>query len=260
MAAADFLRHELGRRVVELVGRCRIEYDGRAASTLASGERLMLFKPDGTLLVHTAAKLKPVNWQPPGCTFSASVEDGKLVVTALREKPREMVRIVMDDIAAILSFALMDTEELALVGSEDDLQAYLAANPQLIEPGFSFWSRERDSQLGPMDLYGEDAKGNRVVIEVKRRPAQVGDGEQLRRYVERERKARGTASAASEGRKEFTIRGILVAPVVSEVLRRYLNDLGFEWREIDWDKLARKASALRGAGQATLGRFERPER
>src|SRR5687767_6150726 len=150
-----------------------------------------MFKPDGTLLVHTSTKLTPDNWQPPRCTFSGGREDGKIVLVACREKPKETVRIVPEDVQLVVSMALDDGEALDLVGSEDDLQAFLAQRPHLVEAGFKFWRRERASGRGPMDLYGEDAEGRRVVVEVKRRAAGVKEADQLRRYVERERTARG---------------------------------------------------------------------
>ena len=249
-AAVEFLKSELGSKLVQVAARCRIDYQGRAESRLPSGERLLLFKPDGTLLVHTSTKLKPVNWQPPGCTFSAGREDGQIVLTACREKPKETVRIILEDVQMVVAMALDDGEQLDLVGTEDDLQAFLAQRPHLVEPGFKFWRRERASGRGPMDLYGEDAEGRRVVIEVKRRAAGVKEADQLRRYVERER-------AAREGTE---VRGILVAPEVSDKARKYLADLGLEHKELDWDKLRRTAADMLAASQRTLFEFQRQGR
>lgn len=247
-AAVEFLRAELGKRLVQVAGRCRIDYEGRASSQLPSGERLLLFKPDGTLLVHTSTKLKPVNWQPPGCAFDATLAGGRVVLVASRDKPKETVRVDLEEIVLVVALDLDDAVTLDLQGSEDDLQAYLAIHPQLIEPGFRFWARERASGRGPMDLYGEDAAGRRVVVEVKRRAAGVKEADQLRRYVERERSARGG---------EAKVRGILVAPVVSETARKYLGDLGLEYRELDWEKLRAPAAVAlsKKAGQKTLGEW-----
>ncbi len=245
--AAEFLRTAFkGGSLVQVIARSEIDYQGRAESRLPPGERIHFFKPDGTLLVHTAAKLKPVNWQPPGCSFQASVEGERLVLTAMREKPREIVRITLHDIQCILAADLDDEETLALSGSEDDIQAALAARPDVIEAGFSFWKRERDSGRGPMDLYGVDKEGRRVIVEVKRRAASVATVEQLRRYVERERGARGA---------DARVRGILVAPTVSEKARKYLADLGLEYREIDVQKLLAQTPTDRAAGQRTLQFF-----
>ncbi|MEA3201663.1 MAG: endonuclease [Thermoplasmata archaeon] len=241
-AAIEFLRNELGHRMVQVAARCSIDYQGRAESKLGSGERLMIFKPDGTLLVHTSTKLKPVNWQPPGCVFSAGREGDKLVITAAREKPKETVRIALEVVHVVMALGLDDVEELDLAGSEDDLQAFLAMRPTLIEQGFTFWRRERASGRGPMDLYGVDAQGRRVVVEVKRRAAGVKEADQLRRYVERERAARG----------DTPVRGILVAPKISDTARKYLADVQLEYRELDWDKLRRSASDILKAGQKSL--------
>jgi hypothetical protein len=247
-AVVSFLRDEMAaRRLVQVAARCVVDYQGRAESQLASGARLIVLKPDGTLLVHASSKLKPVNWQPPGCVFSADRQDGRVVLLATRDKPvKETVRIVLEEIHAVLSLDLEDEATLDLQGSEDDLQAWLAQHPHLVEPGFRFWTRERASGRGPMDLYGEDAAGRRVVVEVKRRAAGVAEADQLRRYVERERAARGG---------EAKVRGILVAPAVSEKARKYLGDLGLEYRELDWDKLRGQAAAVLRAGQRTLGSF-----
>jgi endonuclease len=243
-AAVEFLRAALGTRLVQVAARCTIDYQGRAESRLPSGARLILFKPDGTLLVHTTTKLKPVNWQPPGCVFLAGLERGKLVLTAARDKPKEVVRIEVEELLSAVSFDLDDQAGFELDGTEDDLQAFLAMKPELVEPGFRFWGRERASGRGPMDLYGEDAQGRRVVVEVKRRAAGVKEADQLRRYVEREKSARGV-----------DVRGILVAPAVSEKARKYLGDLSLEYRELDWEKLRRPAAEILKAGQKTLGEW-----
>src|SRR5690349_3757788 len=92
-AALQFLAGELQglaqRRghLVTAVGECEVAYQGRATSTLSRGERLILLKPDGTLLVHTPEKAKPVNWQPPGAAFSVANEEGNVVLTSHRTKP-----------------------------------------------------------------------------------------------------------------------------------------------------------------------------
>lgn len=239
-----FLREELGRSLVQVAARCTIDYHGRAESRLESGQRLVLLKPDGTLLVHTASKLKPVNWQPPGCEFNAGIEGDRAILTATRAKPKETVRIELEEVLAVTALDLEDAESLDLAGTEDDLQAFLAQNPELVEPGFRFQSRERASGRGPMDLYGEDARGRRVVVECKRRAAGVAEADQLRRYVERER-----------GARKVEVRGILLAPTVSERARRYLADLDLEYRELDWDAMRRTAKELLKPGQRTLGSF-----
>ena len=67
--------------LITVFGRCTVEYDGRASSTLGPGDRHVTLKPDGSALVHTDEGQQPVNWQPPGCDHSVAVTDGTLVVT-----------------------------------------------------------------------------------------------------------------------------------------------------------------------------------
>jgi len=249
-AAQAFLKDAirgLGRkegRLVQVVASCRIAYQGRARSMLHRGERLLILKPDGTFLVHTAARAKPVNWQPPGASFDVAVEDGTLVLTAYRPQPEEFVRVEFEEIALLLTMPLRDGAELALVGSEDDLQGLLHTHPVLVEEGFVPSRRERDSGRGFYDLDGEDAKGRRLVIEVKRGTAGLKEAQQLWRYVEPLR---------SDDRRP--VRGLLIAPRVADKARAYLRDQGLEWKELDWDEVLPKVEAMRRVGQASLGRF-----
>lgn len=248
-AALDFLRAELAGlgagkgHLVQAVGDCQVRYQGRARSMLSRGERLLLLKPDGTLLVHTAAKAKPVNWQPPGATFSAALEDGRVVLSSYRVQPEEIVKVTFHAIALLVSVPLRDGAELALVGSEDDLQRLLFDHPHLVEEGFVPRRRERDSSRGFYDLDGDDARGRRLIVEVKRTTAGVSEAQQLWRYVEDLRRA-------APG-----LRGMLVAPSVAPKARALLRDHGLEWKELDWDTILPQIEALRRGGQSSLGAF-----
>lgn len=238
---AGLANHE--GRLVQAVGDCQIHYQGRARSLLNRGERLLLLKPDGTFLVHTAEKAKPVNWQPPGASFSVAVEGGNLVLTSFRPKPEEIVKVTFHAIRFLAAVPLRDGAELALVGTEDDLQQLLFEHPELVEPGFVPGRRERDSSRGFYDLDGRDGKGARLIVEVKRTTAGVSEAQQLWRYVE---ELRGNDPA---------IRGMLIAPAVAPKARNLLRDHGLDWRELDWDEVLPKVEAMRRGGQASLVRF-----
>ena len=47
-----------------LVARCEIAYHGRAVTRLGAGDRVILFKDDGSLCVHTDRGHKPLNYMP----------------------------------------------------------------------------------------------------------------------------------------------------------------------------------------------------
>lgn len=248
-AALTFFQGELAglaqRRghIILAVGSCVVRYQGRARSDLHKGERLLVLKPDGTLLVHTAAKAKPVNWQPPGASFSVAVEAEKVVLTSHRISPEEIVQVTFDAISMLASLPLRDGVALDLVGTEDDLQQLLFERPELIEPGFVPARRERSSARGFYDLDGHDAKGLRLIVECKRTTAGVSEAQQLWRYTERLRK------------NDKTVRGMLIAPRVADKARNMLEEHKLEWKEISWDEVLPKVEEMRRSGQASLGRF-----
>jgi len=210
--------------LVTVVGRCTVAYDGRAASTLGPGERQLVCKPDGSALVHTDEGQQPVNWQPPDCDHAASLVDERLVVESTRDSPDEHLRVQFETILQASAVVLTDTEELTLSGTEADLRERVLDAPELIEPGFSPLATERSTPAGAVDIYGEDADGHAVVVELKRRrvgPDAVG---QLARYVE---------ALERDLHAETRVRGVLVAPSVTDRARRLLAERGLEFTAVE---------------------------
>lgn len=220
-AAATFLTNAIDRdALVTCFGRCTVEYEGRAASELASGDRHVMLKPDGTALVHTNEGQKPVNWQPPGCEHDTRVDDDALVIESTRTSPAERLAVSFSDVALVAAFDPTDEEAIELVGTEADLKRRILADPALLDPGFTPLATERDTPAGAVDIYGEDDEGRTVVVELKRRrvgPDAVG---QLNRYVE---------ALERELHTDTELRGILVAPSVTERARSLLAEEGFEF-------------------------------
>jgi RecB family endonuclease NucS len=137
-------------------------------SVLPEGERIVILKPDGTLLVHRKEKREPVNWNPPGCEASVRLCKEGLQITSRRRRPKEVLLVLFKDIKLAASFELVDREELYLVGSERDLIDLIFENPSLIEDGFRPLEREKPTRYGMIDIYGTDLVGNGVVVELKR--------------------------------------------------------------------------------------------
>ncbi|MCW4015293.1 MAG: endonuclease NucS, partial [Candidatus Bathyarchaeota archaeon] len=89
---AEFIKTAVAeRKTVILVGNCWVDYKGRASSKLESGERIVMIKEDGSVLVHRPSGYEPVNWQPAGCMFQTSIKGETLRVRATRRKPYESV-------------------------------------------------------------------------------------------------------------------------------------------------------------------------
>jgi RecB family endonuclease NucS len=206
--------------LITVFGRCTVEYEGRAASTLGPGDRLVVLKPDGTVLVHTDEGQKPVNWQPPGCTHEPSVADGEFRIRSVRSTPDEELIVSFEQVEQIATFDVTDANDLALSGTEEDLRQRILDDPDLVEAGFRPLATERETPAGAVDIYGEDAAGATVVVELKRKrvgPDAVG---QLSRYVE---------ALDRELHADAEIRGMLVAPSVTERARTLLGEKGLEF-------------------------------
>jgi RecB family endonuclease NucS len=218
--AGDLIQNGLtAQQVISIVGRCTVEYEGRTQSTLGLGDRVVLCKPDGTLLVHQPTGREPVNWQPPGGTHEVALVDEDVLVRSRRHSPTEVVEIRFAEVVQISSYALTDEQDLTLTGSEDDLRQRILDEPALIESGFHPRATERETSAGPVDIYGHDAENTPVIVELKRRrvgPDAVG---QLARYV----------TAAERERADKTVRDILVAPSVTDRARRELSQQELEF-------------------------------
>jgi RecB family endonuclease NucS len=191
----------LERKNLIIVGNCWVDYKGRASSKLKAGERIVLIKEDGSVLVHRPTGYEPVNWQPPGCIFQTQVRDKVLQIRAVRRKPSESVRLFFDRLYLVSLLSLADVGEFSLYASEEDMQKAVLLMPSLIETEFKPISYEKKVEPGFIDVYGTDKDGNFVVVEIKRKTAGRDAALQLAKYVDSVRN--------SVNRK---VRGILAAP------------------------------------------------
>lgn len=229
------------RKTLIVVGRCWVHYIGRAKSKLEPGERILVIKADGSLLVHRSVGYEPVNWQPPGCIFHAQGKDGVLEIHAVRHKPAESVKVSFDMIQLVASLALEDVGEFSLYASEEDMQKAILLKPSLLEEGFKPVSYEKKVQPGFVDVYGEDKNGKLVVVEVKRKTAGKEAALQLAKYID-----------AVRNRADREVRGILAAPSLSKDVQRMLVTLGLEFRALDPKKCA---DALKRSRTRRLAEF-----
>ena len=212
--------------MVTIVGGCTVDYDGRATSHLPLGERLVILKPDGTLLVHRTEQHEPVNWQPPGCTHTARLNDDqeKLVVESVRSNPHEEITVAFHTVLQLSLLELEDSPTLALEGSEEDLRQRILTNPDVLEEGFVAQMTERETAAGAIDIYGKDADDIPTVVELKRRRVGPDAAGQLNRYVNALRR---------ELPVERSVRGILVAPSVTDRAERLLAEQGLEFTALE---------------------------
>jgi RecB family endonuclease NucS len=240
--AASLIQRAFAQRSTLIVaGNCRVRYTGRAASTLQPGERILVVKEDGALLVHRPVGYEPVNWQPPGSIFHVSVSGDQLEIRGVRQKPRERVTVTFDSVFMVSALDLADSGEFLLYSSEEDMHKAVLLRPSLLEEGFKPISYEKHIEPGFVDIYGEDREGKLVVVEVKRKTAGKEAALQLARYID-----------AIKVKANRELRGVLAAPSLGKDVQRLLVTLGLEFKALDPKKCA---EVLTKAGTAKLEAF-----
>lgn len=216
------------RKMLLVVGNCWVHYFGRASSKLDPGERILIVKENGSLLVHRSVGYEPVNWQPPGCLFHTKAKDCILEIHAVRQKPPESVKVFFDKVLMVSAMSLTDSGEFALYASEEDMQRAILLEPSFLEEDFKPISYEKKVEPGFVDVYGVDQNGRFVVVEIKRKTAGKEAALQLAKYIE----------AAVKSRTNREVRGILVAPNIAKDVQRLLETLKLEFKPLNPKKCA----------------------
>ncbi|HUE26143.1 MAG TPA: endonuclease NucS [Solirubrobacteraceae bacterium] len=175
-----------------LVARCEVRYTGRLNAVLGESLRLIIFKADGSVLVHAdAGGYKPLNWMtPPTVIEEASADAGSPGTITVRKRAGSSV----DQLEIRISEVISDSEHdmgspdehvgLAKDGVEAHLQELLAEQPQWCGEGLRLVRREWPTDIGPVDLMCRDADEGWVAVEIKR-VAGIDAVEQLTRYLDR---------------------------------------------------------------------------
>jgi len=226
--AAEFIKAAVSEhKAIILVGNCWVNYKGRASSKLEPGERIVMIKEDGSVLVHRPIGYEPVNWQPAGCIFQTRKKGETLHVRAVRRKPSESVNISFDHVFFVSAMRLIDRGIFSLHASESDMQKAILVDPSLLEAGFEPISYEKKVEPGFVDVYGVDRNGRLVVVELKRRTAGRDAALQLAKYID---------FIKTVTNRE--LRGVLVAPRLAKGVQAILSSLGLEFKALEPKKCA----------------------
>ena len=211
-----------------LVARCEIAYHGRATTRLGAGDRVIIFKTDGSLCVHADRGFKPLNYMSGPTSVS---QDGD-VIRVYRPASDESLVIVLHEVFQDSALDLVDDAALEREDAERQIHLLLERAPETIEIGLSVIERERPTDTGPIDLFCRDADGRTVVVEVKRTRAVAAHVEQLTRYCER----------VDLDPVHKPCRGILVAPEIAPQARVLCDARGYLFVELDFDVLKGEAA------------------
>jgi RecB family endonuclease NucS len=200
-----------------LVARCEVHYTGRLTAVLPEAVRLLVFKADGSVLVHDdAGGYKPLNWMTPPSVVEE--QDDRIVVRKRAGKSEDRLEIRVTELLSDVTHDMGESAALQKDGVERHLQEELAAQPNALGQDLQLVRREWPTDIGPVDLMCRDEKGDWVAVEIKR-IGTIDAVEQLTRYLER---------IEIEG-----CRGVLAAQSIKPQARTLAEARGIDCVEVD---------------------------
>jgi endonuclease len=214
-----------------VVARCEVAYTGRLSTVLPEAIRLLMFKEDGSFLVHDdAGGYKPLNWMTPPTVLE---EDGDSIIVRKRAgKTEDRLEVRLLEVLFDMTQEL-DATPLEKDGVERHLQEELAAQPAVLGDGLHLVRREWPTDIGPVDLMCRDENGDWIAVEIKR-VGTIDAVEQLGRYLERI--------------ELDPCRGILAAQTIKPQARTLAESRGISCIEVD-------LAVLRGEREPDLTLF-----
>jgi len=166
-----------------LVSDCTAVYQGRLSAELPRATRVLMFKADGSVLIHSdGGSYKPLNWMSPPCSVSESTVGESREVKVVN-KAGEILTITIHEVHADYEHKLGFDPGLIKDGVESHLQKLLAENLDALAQGLTLVRREYPTAIGPVDILCKAAGGGSVAVEIKRR-GEIDGVEQLTRYLE----------------------------------------------------------------------------
>jgi len=215
-----------------VVARCEVHYTGRLTAVLPDAVRLLVFKADGSVLVHDdAGGYKPLNWITPPTVVEE--QEDLIVVRKRAGKSEDRLEIRVTELLSDVTHDMGESAALQKDGVERHLQEELAAQPNALGQELQLVRREWPTDIGPVDLMCRDEKGDWVAVEIKR-VGTIDAVEQLTRYLER---------IEIEG-----CRGVLAAQSIKPQARTLAEARGIHCVEVD-------LAVLRGEREPELTLF-----
>src|SRR3954466_7126105 len=111
-----------------IVSRCEVKYSGRLNAFLPESTRLLIFKDDGSVLVHAdAGGYRPLNWMTPPTVVE---QDGELLVVRKRAgKTEDRLEIRLLEVLSDVSHDMGEPAALEKDGVEREVQEGQAQEP-----------------------------------------------------------------------------------------------------------------------------------
>jgi RecB family endonuclease NucS len=219
-----------------IVARCEVRYSGRLNAVLPQALRLLMFKADGSVMVHTdSGGYKPSNWMTAPTVIEEQPD--RIVVRKRAGATEDRLVIEIAEMVSDLTYDMGEAAALEKDGVERDLQEALAGAPAHCGEGFRLVRREWPTDIGPVDLMCRDGDDEWIAVEIKR-VATIDAVEQLARYLERIRLDPAMVSC----------RGVLAAQSIKPQARVLAQARGLDCVEVD-------LAVLRGEREPDLTLF-----
>ncbi len=217
-----------------VIARCSVDYAGRLSAHLPLATRLLVFKADGSVLVHSdSLSYKPLNWMSPPCTLSSIEPDDEQADAGVTQiwkvthaKTADLLVISVHEVLHDSSHELGTDPGLQKDGVEAHLQKLLAEQIEVLGAGYTLVRREYMTAIGPVDILARDASGASVAVEIKRR-GDIDGVEQLTRYLELMNRDPLLAPVA----------GVFAAQEIKPQARTLATDRGIRCVVLDYDAL-----------------------
>ena len=202
-----------------VVARCSVTYSGRLDAHLPEAVRLLMFKADGSVLVHCdGGGYKPLNWM----TAPTAIEEDGDTIVVRKVKGDDKLEIALAEVISDMTVECDVLSGLEKDGVETHLQELLAEQPEWCGEGFRLVRREWPTDIGPVDLMCRDEDDGWIAVEIKR-VGTIDAVEQLTRYLARIQEDPALADC----------RGVLAAQVVKPQARVLAESRGIAWVEVD---------------------------
>src|SRR5689334_10733316 len=137
-----------------IVARCSVDYTGRLTARLPEALRLVIFKADGSVLIHSdAGGYKPLNWMTPPTVIEES--ETQIVVRKRAGATDDRLEISIAEVLSDVTHEMGQPEQQLGTekdGVEADLQRLLAEQPHWCGQGLRLVRREWPTDVGPVDL------------------------------------------------------------------------------------------------------------
>lgn len=221
-----------------VVAECSAIYSGRGDTSLARGRRAIIIKDDGSVSIHNEVGNKPLNYMK--CAEFSQMTNDRGESVWVFDARKESLAITMHDLLSDYSTTLI-TDDPGLVrdGTELDLQAWVARNPEVIGEGYKTVQREYPTGNGPVDILVLDENDVPVAVEIKR-VAMLTAVDQVRRYADALRGIDGPVVHESGIVIDFSdVRGIVVAADIRPKTQALADKRGIKTVTVppDWQQM-----------------------